>query len=157
MLGSNRRGRKVIRVKREGREDTEGLSSPGTDSSGKAGLRRGWHCCRGRRWEDKHEGRRGWACAISDIRAILAQVNNYKLSINIFWLEIRWRSLSKVRSGYKSSSVRCNTVVANLVEEIIYNISLKKVTVLDEQRCTSEKQMNTVIDCPNLIMSEAGI
>lgn len=39
-----------------------------------------------------------------------------------------------MRSGYRSSSVRCNTVVATPVEEIIYNISLKKVTVLDEQR-----------------------
>lgn len=112
-----RRGRrKVIWRKREGREDTEGLSSPGTDSSGKAGAWRAWDCCLGGRWEDKRERGRGQAGAVSDIRAMLAQINNYKLTMNIFWLEIRWRSLSKVRSGYRNSSVHCNVMVAYLME-----------------------------------------
>lgn len=43
------------------------------------------------------------------------------------------------------------------MEEIVWNITLKNMAVLAEQRCMSGEGMNKVIDCLNWIMSEVDM
>lgn len=107
-MGSNQKKQK------EDIEDMGSLSSPGTDTSGKARDKKNMEFLPGKKVK-------GQAWAKEDehgLFQIQVGTNKCKLFINISWLASRWRSLSKLKLGYRNSSVGRNVLVAYLMEEI---------------------------------------